>query len=323
LRRSPSSDLVPIRLSFYIYRLNVILASAFTLLGAYLHAMDPVPIESTTTWKLFLCTLTSTPILFPIALQFGLFPRSPKASIVVYFLFSLFSHLYLILFEVDFSPYLPSFFFNPVVLPGFGLFPDAVLDGRSIGGADYNIPVDFLSSVPYYHGSSVFPHCILFTIAAVYSLVLTRTAPACPSGLLRALELMVFGQLTMVPILVFAGIQVRGRARGAKRRYDNAIASGENHACPYFSTRYNSTVTTDSTITKNLLLITLLLTATHSSPHPSSQPLFRFASLIAVVFRHLAYQHLYRHAAGVHEPYGLGRSDWGEEEEERYLTNII
>ena len=207
LKRSPSSDLPATRISFYLYRLNVILASFFTLIGAYLHVMDPVPTTSTLAWKLFLVTLASTPILFPIALQFALFPTGRKSPVIAYFLFSLFSHLSLILLEFDIAPYLPPFFFKPLTLPGFGIIPDATLDGRSIGGAPYNIPVDYLSSVPCYHGSSVFPHCILFTIAAVYSLVLTRTAPGCPSGLRQALNLMVFGQLTMVPILVFSGIQ--------------------------------------------------------------------------------------------------------------------
>ena len=209
MKRSPSNLPPPTtRYSFYLYRLNVILASFFTLLGAYLHVRDPVPTTSTLTWKLFLLTLASTPILFPIALQFALFPRGRKGPVTLYFFFSLFAHLSLIIFEFDFSSFLPSIFFSPVTLSGFGIFPDAVLDGRSIGGAPYNIPVDYLSSVPCYHGSSVFPHCILFTIAAIYSLVLTRTAPKCPKGLRTALDLMVLGQVTMVPILVFAGVQV-------------------------------------------------------------------------------------------------------------------
>jgi len=195
--------------SHMFYTANLFLAAVFTATGAYTHVNDPLPQETNNIWKLFLLTLSSTPILWPVVMQCALFPKMSRTAAVMlfsWFVMSVVFHPYVILGEVDLAPYLPAIAFKPIVLPGLGIFPDAILDGRG-QGAIYGLPTDLLTSVPSYHGSGVFLHTLNFTIAAVHSLICCLVSDKTPPGLLKALILMVTGQLVMVPILVFTGVQ--------------------------------------------------------------------------------------------------------------------
>lgn len=206
-RRTPrtSSHALP----FYLYQINLISASFFTLFGAILHSTDPLPTESTNIWKAFLITLSSTPILFPIIITLALTPKpsaSTKIFLSLWFVFSAVTHLSLIIFELDLSLYLPPT--PPIEIPASVFLPSGLtLDGRSVSGAPYHIKEDYLTSIPSYSGLSVFPHCIIFTVAAVYCMYVCETSKNATTRLKYSLRLMVFGQVFMVPVLLVMGVR--------------------------------------------------------------------------------------------------------------------
>ena len=197
-----------------MYGLNLALALVFTASGSMVHYSDPLPQVSTPLWKLFLVTLSSTPILFPIVLQTALNKTmSGKAWFLtaVWFCFSATFHIGLALTSFDFSSYLPPLLLQPIVLKGFGLFPDRVLDGTSVGGEPYGVPFDLLSSMPMWRGDSVYPHCMLFTVAVILAIKIAffhANGTVAPNGMKVALVLMLMGQVGMVPMLSIFGVKV-------------------------------------------------------------------------------------------------------------------
>lgn len=155
----------PLTAAYYLYGLNLFSATIFTASGALIHALDPLPQTSNLLWKTFLISLAATPVLFPAVLTCALTtsPTLPPLKLLfvcVWLLATGSTHLFLALTSFDFAPYLPPLLLEPIPLPGFGLTPDIMVDGRSFGGSAHGIEFDLLSSIPAYRGDSVFPHCM-------------------------------------------------------------------------------------------------------------------------------------------------------------------
>lgn len=197
---------------FVLYALNLLLAAGFTASGAVLHMTDPLPQHATLLWRFFLMTCVSTPILLPVIAAFALYPRMsalPSALCGLWIVFMSTIHAVLALGDVDLSMWLTP--------PPPMAFAGHVFDGQSIGGKAYGQAFDLLSSIPCMKGEGLFIHASLFTLAAMGCLVLCLPAAFGAQGselcrtsvrrLTGAVAIMVFGQLTMIPLLVMVGVQ--------------------------------------------------------------------------------------------------------------------
>jgi len=157
------------RVLFAAYGVALGGGAAWCLVGAYVHAFEPLPTEQTPAWLAFLLLGAITPILFPVALAAALEGRTLPQGVV---------GVHLALAALQACGYAAAAV-SGVDLSLGGQLPDEVwlspwhrVDGRSYGGAALGVPFDLVSTMPCYRGDSLCVLAAMFLASCFYSTAL-------------------------------------------------------------------------------------------------------------------------------------------------------
>lgn len=183
--------------------------------------VDPLPEAKSPLWMVFVLAMSATPILFPVVCACALHPDMSRQSQILSFSWLFITtavHVGLVCTGIDLATYGVDFG-PPIEIWGH------LLDGRSIAGKAYGIKFDLLTSIPSARGDCLFLHAMMFTLAVLVTFIMCIKAGSSDDGngptidrvfaqtqrsakwrLTAAFVIMLFGQVTMIPLLCIVGV---------------------------------------------------------------------------------------------------------------------
>eukprot|EP00929_Paragymnodinium_shiwhaense_P043331 TRINITY_DN22294_c0_g1_i1.p1 TRINITY_DN22294_c0_g1~~TRINITY_DN22294_c0_g1_i1.p1 ORF type:complete len:289 (+),score=59.61 TRINITY_DN22294_c0_g1_i1:196-1062(+) len=160
------------KLFFVVYGMELLGASLWCGLGAYMHSFEPLPTEATVLWAAFLLLGAVTPVLFPVVILAAL---DEKATVVSAWSFAPLQR------AIGVGMAYTAIALSGADLTCGGIVPlPSVLqvtpwhsaDGRSYGGGAHGLKFDLLSSYPSYQGNSMFVLSTLFLASCFLSVII-------------------------------------------------------------------------------------------------------------------------------------------------------
>jgi len=158
---------------FVIYAANLLGAALWCALGVYIHLLEPVPTERSSTWLAFMALGAVTPVIFPLV-SFTAFSReapTPRKAPLPYAVAAVTAAGYALVLATGADLSLGG------MLPKeLWLTPWHAADGRSYGGEAHGVTFDLMSSYPCYRGDSMFVMSSLFLVSNMVSVVVLHSA---------------------------------------------------------------------------------------------------------------------------------------------------